>query len=65
MEGGTQAGNNLFQSFDRFLINTNTEVNFNNSIQIKNIIARVTGGEISTIDGLLKTPPHGSDELVR
>jgi large exoprotein involved in heme utilization and adhesion len=44
IEGGTQAGNNLFHSFGEFSLSTGSIALFNNSLDIQNIISRVTGG---------------------
>ena len=51
---GIQRGNNLFHSFGEFSIPTGGSAIFQNSSAIENIINRVTGGNISNIDGLIK-----------
>ncbi|MEH2169228.1 MAG: filamentous hemagglutinin N-terminal domain-containing protein [Nostoc sp.] len=52
--GGTQAGSNLFHSFEQFSISAGRTAHFNNAINIQNIISRVTGNSVSNIDGILK-----------
>jgi len=52
---GKQLGQNLFHSFDRFSLQAGESATFSGPSQIQNIIARVTGGNPSTIDGTLRS----------
>ena len=55
IEQGTEVGANLFHSFDQFSIPTGERASFQNSLQISNIISRVTGSKPSQIDGQLES----------
>ena len=55
---GKVAGNNLFQSFQAFNINTGESATFTTTTAtLQNVISRVSGGSASTINGLLKLAP--------
>jgi len=54
INGGATRGSNLFHSFQEFSISTGDSVLFNNTTNIQNIISRVTGGNISNINGLIR-----------
>lgn len=53
IEGGGRSGSNLFHSFRQFSIPTTGSATFNNPVDVQNIFARITGGEVSNIDGIL------------
>ncbi|MEA5580047.1 S-layer family protein [Nodularia harveyana UHCC-0300] len=54
---GIEKGNNLFHSFSNFSLPTGSSATFNliNTPNITTIFSRVTGGNISNIDGLIQT----------
>ncbi|MGD1807280.1 beta strand repeat-containing protein, partial [Dapis sp. BLCC M126] len=56
IQGGTQSSNgaNLFHSFSQFNVESNQTANFLTTPDISNILGRVTGGNASTINGLIQ-----------
>jgi filamentous hemagglutinin family protein len=56
---GTLAGGNLFHSFQSFSVNTGESATFTTSTVLQNVIARVTGGTPSTINGPLRLNAAG------
>ena len=65
--GGTRPGGgpNLFHSFGNFTVGTGDLANFLNDtgLPTSNILGRVTGGNISTIDGTIQTTGFGNANL--
>lgn len=55
IQGGTQVGNNLFHSFSQLSIPKGNITYLNNALDIQNIFTRVTGTNISNIEGLIRT----------
>jgi filamentous hemagglutinin family protein len=54
IQGGTQAGGNLFHQFQQFGLSTGQTATFQISPNVGNIFSRVTGGNASVINGLLQ-----------
>ncbi|TAN70812.1 MAG: filamentous hemagglutinin N-terminal domain-containing protein [Methylobacter sp.] len=52
---GTTIGNNLFHSFSEFNIATGQTVEFTGSDALQNVISRVTGSDVSEINGTLSS----------
>jgi filamentous hemagglutinin family protein len=52
--GGGTAGSNLFHSFSEFSIPTGGSALFDNTLNIQNIFSRITGPNISNLDGAIK-----------
>jgi len=52
---GQQVGTNLFHSFESFNLNSTESANFTGPADITNVINRVTGGQPSFIDGILRS----------
>ncbi|MEL6496626.1 MAG: filamentous hemagglutinin N-terminal domain-containing protein, partial [Cyanobacteria bacterium J06623_7] len=53
--GGAARGSNLFHSFEDFSVPAGNAAFFDNASDISNIFSRVTGGNVSNIDGTLRT----------
>ena len=60
-ELGQQHGGNLFQSFSHFNINTGESATFSGLPSVHNIINRVTGGNPSRINGLIRSNIPNAD----
>ena len=56
IDGGSRSrnGRNLFHSFERFGLSDGEIANFLSDPDVRNILGRVTGGDASFIDGLLR-----------
>ncbi|MCB1920429.1 MAG: filamentous hemagglutinin N-terminal domain-containing protein [Candidatus Competibacteraceae bacterium] len=58
---GQQHGGNLFHSFGQFSIRQGESATFSGPSSVSNIISRVTGGQVSTIDGMLRSTIPGAN----
>jgi len=59
IEGGTQAGGNLFHKFDAFNVDTGQAANFVGDASVLNIVGQISGRNSSYIDGQVQV--QGSD----
>jgi filamentous hemagglutinin family protein len=59
-ELGQTRGGNLFHSFGQFNVRTGESATFTGPATIANIVGRVTGGQPSAIDGLLRSEIAGA-----
>lgn len=60
-ERGQLRGGNLFFSFQRFSIELGRIGAFDGPVGVENVLARVTAGDLSRIDGLLGSAITGAD----
>jgi filamentous hemagglutinin family protein len=61
---GRLAGTNLFHSFREFSVPVGKSATFTSISPVENVIARVTGGSASAIDGALRSTIDGADLFV-
>ncbi len=59
--GGTVRGNNLFHSFSQFNIASGESATFSGAAGTRNVLARVTGGQASAINGTLRCDIAGAN----
>jgi filamentous hemagglutinin family protein len=60
-ELGQIRGSHLFHSFGQFNVPTNGSATFRGPAAIENIVGRVTGGQVSSIDGVLRSEIAGAN----
>jgi filamentous hemagglutinin family protein len=58
---GKIAGGNLFHSFSQFGLTQGQSATFSGPGSVHNILARVTGGQVSSIDGLIRSTIVGAN----
>ena len=61
---GQRAGGNVFHSFSKFGVGNGDGAVFTINAPASNVISRVTGGQISAINGLLSLDPGSSGRCV-
>ncbi|GAB4366034.1 MAG: hypothetical protein Kow00121_03060 [Elainellaceae cyanobacterium] len=62
--GGTEAGHNLFHSFEQFNVERGQTANFMSpGAAIQNVLVRVTGGDRSEINGTVRTSGFSNPNL--
>jgi filamentous hemagglutinin family protein len=64
IQNGDRVGNNLFHSFNQFSVPTGGSAIFQNAPDIVNIFNRVTGGNPSLIDGLIRADGNANLFLI-
>src|SRR5262245_45486452 len=55
ISGGTTRSNNLFHSFGQFNVPSFGSATFDGPASTANVLSRVTGGQLSSIDGSINT----------
>src|SRR5947207_2086962 len=58
---GKTVGNNLFHSFGQFSLSQGDVATFSGPSNIQNILTRVTGGSVSSIDGTIQSTIPGAN----
>src|SRR5690242_20499293 len=58
---GKQVGGNLFHSFGKFGLDTGESAAFSGPASVNNVIGRVTGGSLSSIDGRIQSNIAGAN----
>jgi large exoprotein involved in heme utilization and adhesion len=58
---GKQVGSNLFHSFGQFGLATGESAAFSGPTTVNNVIGRVTGGNLSSIDGKIQSTITGAN----
>ena len=57
---GQQVGGNLFHSFETFTIQRGESATFSGPASVSHILGRVTGGQVSRIDGVVRSTIPGA-----